>query len=233
MARSPGNRQAQSDRAARITVVPRHSVADLAAPHSDSAAHRPSRNRSGLFSSGASYGWSPLAPPACRQPQQGEGLSNNGARPCDPRESPTRRSPRHCRRRHDGWRHSDACTKSTPRTRVTFHGFQPTERLAGFYARAHLHVSSSRHEGAGVVLLEAAATGLASVGTAVGYLADWSRAPSPRGVGVPAQSPDALASGIAELFGDRPDACKSRPPRAVDPASRRELDRATVRARLR
>ncbi len=42
-------------------------------------------------------------------------------------------------------------------SRVTFHGFQPTDRLAEFYARAHLHVVSSRHEAAGVVTLEAAA----------------------------------------------------------------------------
>src|SRR3954465_9115551 len=31
-------------------------------------------------------------------------------------------------------------------SRITFHGFVPTDQLAAFYARAHLHVVSSRHE---------------------------------------------------------------------------------------
>jgi len=85
-------------------------------------------------------------------------------------------------------------------SRVIFHGFQPTDRLAEFYARAHLHVVSSRHEAAGIVTLEAAAAGLATVGTAVGYVADW------RGDGalaVPIQDPVSLATGIADLLRDR------------------------------
>ena len=57
--------------------------------------------------------------------------------------------------------------------RVTFHGFQPTDALGAFYGRAHLHVVSSRHEAAAVVVLEAAAAGVPTVGTAVGYVADW------------------------------------------------------------
>src|SRR5205814_2229462 len=75
-------------------------------------------------------------------------------------------------------------------SRVTFHGLQPTDRLAALYARAHLHVVSSRHEAAGVVILEAAAAGLATVGTAVGYVADWD---PERAVAVPVQNPAALA----------------------------------------
>jgi len=86
-------------------------------------------------------------------------------------------------------------------SRVTFHGFQPTDRLAAFYARAHLHVVSSRHEAAGVVTLEAAATGLATVGTAVGYIADWH---PERAVAVPVNDPDALASPIIDLLHDSP-----------------------------
>src|SRR6185436_18738171 len=58
---------------------------------------------------------------------------------------------------------------------VTFHGFQPTDALAPFYARAHLHLVSSRHEAAGIVVLEAAAAGVPTIGTRVGFLADWSR----------------------------------------------------------
>jgi glycosyltransferase involved in cell wall biosynthesis len=90
---------------------------------------------------------------------------------------------------------------------VTFHGFQPTDRLAAFYARAHLHLSPSRHEGAGVVMLEAASSGLVSVGSAVGHLSDWSdvSASAPeRGVAVPAQAPLALADAVVELLSDRP-----------------------------
>jgi glycosyltransferase involved in cell wall biosynthesis len=91
-------------------------------------------------------------------------------------------------------------------SRVSFHGFQPTDRLAAFYARAHLHVAPSRHEAAGVVMLEAASTGLASVGTAVGYLSDWSISSAPdgveRGVAVPVRDPEALARSVMVLLKD-------------------------------
>jgi glycosyltransferase involved in cell wall biosynthesis len=86
-------------------------------------------------------------------------------------------------------------------SRVTFHGFQPTDRLAPFYARAHLHLVSSRHEAAGVVVLEAAATGLGTVGTAVGYVADWH---ADRAVAVPVNDPTALASAVIDLLQDQP-----------------------------
>ena len=84
---------------------------------------------------------------------------------------------------------------------VTFHGFEPSDRLAAFYGRAHLHVVSSRHEAAGVVALEAAATGLVTVGTAVGYVADWH---PDRAVAVPVNDPDKLASAVIDLLQDRP-----------------------------
>jgi glycosyltransferase involved in cell wall biosynthesis len=84
-------------------------------------------------------------------------------------------------------------------SRLTFHGFQPTDRLAAFYARAHLHIVSSRHEAAAVVVLEAAASGLATVGTSVGYVADWH---PDRAIAVPVQDSDALANAIADLLGD-------------------------------
>ena len=84
-------------------------------------------------------------------------------------------------------------------SRVTFHGFRCTDDLAVFYARADLHVVSSRHEAAGVTILEAAATGVATVGTAVGYVADWD---PQRAVAVPVQNPPALADAIASLLGD-------------------------------
>jgi glycosyltransferase involved in cell wall biosynthesis len=84
-------------------------------------------------------------------------------------------------------------------SRVTFHGFQATDRLAAFYARAHLHVVSSRHEAAGVVVLEAAAARLPTVGTAVGYVADWH---PDRAMAVPVQDPAALATAIDEMLHD-------------------------------
>ena len=82
---------------------------------------------------------------------------------------------------------------------VSFHGFQPTDRLPAFYQHAHLLVVPSRHEAAGVVVLEAAVSGLAAIGTAAGYIADW----SPDGAyGVPAGDVAALADGIGVLLGD-------------------------------
>ena len=84
-------------------------------------------------------------------------------------------------------------------SRVAFHGFQPTDRLASFYARAHLHVVSSRHEAAGVVVLEAAAAGLATVGSEVGYVADWH---PERAVAVAVGDPAALADAISHLLQD-------------------------------
>jgi glycosyltransferase involved in cell wall biosynthesis len=82
---------------------------------------------------------------------------------------------------------------------VTFHGFQPTDALAAFYERAHLHVVSSRHEAAGVVLLEAACAGLPTVSTAVGYAADWH---PDRAVAVPVGDAIALASAVVDLLHD-------------------------------
>jgi glycosyltransferase involved in cell wall biosynthesis len=84
---------------------------------------------------------------------------------------------------------------------ATFHGFQRSNALGAFYARAHAHVLSSRHEAASVATLEAAAAGVATVGTAVGYVADW--APEGRSVAVPVGDHQALASAIVELLHDR------------------------------
>jgi len=58
--------------------------------------------------------------------------------------------------------------------RVTFHGFRPHDELRPFYGGAHLYVQSSRHEAAGISVLEAAASAVPIVGTHVGYVADWS-----------------------------------------------------------
>jgi glycosyltransferase involved in cell wall biosynthesis len=63
-----------------------------------------------------------------------------------------------------------------------------------------VNVVSSRHEAACVSVLEAACTGLMTVGTAVGYLADWS---PDRAVAVPVRDAIALSGAIAELLTDR------------------------------
>lgn len=93
----------------------------------------------------------------------------------------------------------EAASRLSVTGHVTFHGFQPTDRLRAFYARAHLHVVTSRHEAAGVVTLEAASTGLPTVGTDVGYIADWQ---PDRAVAVDGRDPDRLAAAIVELLND-------------------------------
>jgi glycosyltransferase involved in cell wall biosynthesis len=53
---------------------------------------------------------------------------------------------------------------------VRFHGFLPQASLPGLYRRAHVHLVSSLYESQGVAILEAAAAGLPTVGTAVGLM---------------------------------------------------------------
>ncbi len=81
--------------------------------------------------------------------------------------------------------------------RVGFHGVQPTDELQRFYAAAHLHVVSSRHEASGVTVLEAASTGLPTVGTAVGFVSDWREGGA---VTVPVGDSNALAAAAIDLL---------------------------------
>ncbi|MEQ1909797.1 MAG: glycosyltransferase [Vicinamibacterales bacterium] len=85
--------------------------------------------------------------------------------------------------------------------RVTFHGFRSSADLVPLYQLADLFVLSSRHEAAGVVLLEAAACGTPVVGSAVGYLADWEPAAA---TSVAPARPNALADAVEGLLFDRP-----------------------------
>ena len=80
---------------------------------------------------------------------------------------------------------------------VTFHGFRASEEVAALLQRAHLHLLSSRHEAACVAVLEAAACGVPTVGTAVGYVADWS---PERAIAVPPGDAAALAAAAAHLL---------------------------------
>jgi glycosyltransferase involved in cell wall biosynthesis len=82
---------------------------------------------------------------------------------------------------------------------VTFHGVLPHDAVQALMARAHVYVQSSRHEAAGVSVLEAAAAGLPTVGTNVGYVADW--APD-AAIAVAPGDAAGLARGIAMLFDD-------------------------------
>lgn len=85
---------------------------------------------------------------------------------------------------------------------VTFRGYQPIDHLPSIYARAHLHVVSSRHEASSVTALEASLAGLATVGTPVGHLADWASLDPPAALTVPPQDADALAEAIIALLRD-------------------------------
>jgi glycosyltransferase involved in cell wall biosynthesis len=85
--------------------------------------------------------------------------------------------------------------------RIRFHGLLPPDRLAPFYRAAHLLVLSSRYESQGVVVLEAGAAGLPTVGTAVGLLPTL----APRAAQcVPPGQPGALAGAICDLLADDP-----------------------------
>jgi glycosyltransferase involved in cell wall biosynthesis len=56
---------------------------------------------------------------------------------------------------------------------VQFRGFLPQSALKPYMYAADLLVVTSRHEAGPVVALEAAAAGVPTVGTRVGFLADW------------------------------------------------------------
>lgn len=84
---------------------------------------------------------------------------------------------------------------------VQFHGFRPLDEIVPLYREAHLYVQSSLHESMGAAVLEAAASGLPTVGTNLGVLAEM--APQ-AGVAVAVKDPAALAEGIIHLL-DHPD----------------------------
>jgi glycosyltransferase involved in cell wall biosynthesis len=83
--------------------------------------------------------------------------------------------------------------------RVQFHGFLTQQALRDLMVGADLLVMSSRHEAGPVVLLEAAAAGVPTVGTAVGMIADWT---PDAALSVPVADPAALAAGVRQLLDD-------------------------------
>ncbi|MGB0386340.1 MAG: glycosyltransferase family 4 protein [Ardenticatenaceae bacterium] len=76
---------------------------------------------------------------------------------------------------------------------VTFHGFLPNEEVRPFFQHADLFLLPSRHEAAPVVVLEAAACRVPTVGTNVGYVGDWA---GERALAVPVGDADAFAGAI-------------------------------------
>jgi glycosyltransferase involved in cell wall biosynthesis len=81
---------------------------------------------------------------------------------------------------------------------VVFHGLLPVDALPALYRSCHLLVQSSLHEAGGVAVLEAAACGRVTVGTAVGHVADG----PDRSLAVPPGDPQALAEAIVALLLD-------------------------------
>lgn len=82
---------------------------------------------------------------------------------------------------------------------VTFHGLRPHAATRPLVEAADLMVVSSRHEAGPLVVLEAAAAGLPTVGTCVGHIADWSPEAA---VATPIGDPERLAEAIARLAAD-------------------------------
>jgi glycosyltransferase involved in cell wall biosynthesis len=65
--------------------------------------------------------------------------------------------------------------------------------------QAHVSVMSSRHEAGPLALLEAAAVGVPTVGTAVGHILEW--APN-AAIAVPVGDAEALAAAVHRVLSD-------------------------------
>jgi glycosyltransferase involved in cell wall biosynthesis len=83
--------------------------------------------------------------------------------------------------------------------RVRFLGFRTQRELRPIMESADLLVMSSRHEAGPFVLVEAAVTGVPTVGTAVGHIVEW--APS-AALAVPVANPERLADAIHTMLAD-------------------------------
>ena len=83
--------------------------------------------------------------------------------------------------------------------RVRFHGFLTQRQLYPLMQQAHVSVICSRHEAGPLVVLEAAAAGVPTVGTAVGHIAEW--APE-AAIAVPVGDATALAAAVDGVLRD-------------------------------
>lgn len=91
---------------------------------------------------------------------------------------------------------------------VQFHGLLPAADVAALIRTAVLHVNTSRHEAGPVAVLEAAACGVPTVGTAVGHVADLASMPVPAAVTIRPRDPAAFAEAVLGLIED--DALRGR-----------------------
>jgi glycosyltransferase involved in cell wall biosynthesis len=83
--------------------------------------------------------------------------------------------------------------------RVRFQGFLPQRHLLTLIRQAHLMIMSSRHEAGPLAVLEAGVMGVATVGTAVGHIAEW--APH-AAASVPVGDWAALAKATSQMLVD-------------------------------
>jgi len=91
------------------------------------------------------------------------------------------------------------CQQLALAAQVTFHGFVPQAALQRMLGSSHLLIMSSRHEAGPLVVLEAALSGVPTVGTEVGHIAEWAPAAARA---VPPRDPRRLAAAICELATD-------------------------------
>lgn len=85
--------------------------------------------------------------------------------------------------------------------RARFHGFLTQRELHPLMLQAHVSVICSRHEAGPLALLEAAAVGVPTVGTAVGHVLEW--APD-AATAVPVGDSERLAAAIRKVLSDEP-----------------------------
>ncbi|HEY8520467.1 MAG TPA: glycosyltransferase family 4 protein [Gammaproteobacteria bacterium] len=111
--------------------------------------------------------------------------------------------------------------------RIRFHGFLTQRELRPLVERAHVALVSSRHEAGPVAMLEAAAVGVPTVGTAVGHVAEWH---GHAALAVPCRDPAALAQALDAVLAD--EALRLRLAHAARERAEREDADATARACL-
>lgn len=83
--------------------------------------------------------------------------------------------------------------------KVRFHGFMTQRQILPLMQAAHVLVVSSRHEAGPIVVLEAAALGVPTVGTAVGHVMEW--APD-AALAVPVGDGQSLAAALHVVLRD-------------------------------
>jgi glycosyltransferase involved in cell wall biosynthesis len=89
-------------------------------------------------------------------------------------------------------------------SKVEFLGHVAHDHLSEVFRGAALHVLTSHHDAGPLAVLEAAASGVPTVGTTVGHVADLSQLHPPAAVAVGDRHPTTLATTINLLIADRP-----------------------------